>query len=114
VSSEEFTNEFINSIRDGKGDIFRKRYREMDILLVDDIQFLTGKESMHEEFFHTFKTTVMHADRKIRADGRAPLHLQAGHRTHEPHQERRAKNDDIASALGTTDIPRSPTSSSRS
>uniref|UniRef100_UPI002A802B09 chromosomal replication initiator protein DnaA n=1 Tax=Streptomyces sp. CRN 30 TaxID=3075613 RepID=UPI002A802B09 len=50
VSSEEFTNEFINSIRDGKGDSFRKRYREMDILLVDDIQFLADKESTQEEF----------------------------------------------------------------
>ncbi|GAA5706185.1 hypothetical protein AQJ43_37005 [Streptomyces avermitilis] len=125
VSSEEFTNEFINSIRDGKGDTFRKRYREMDILLVDDIRFLADKEPTQEEFFHTFNTTGMHADHKIRADGRAPLHLQPGHRTHEPHQERRAKNDGIAggpgrgaaggsivaSALGTADLTRSPTSS---
>ncbi|GAA2764141.1 hypothetical protein GCM10010103_31820 [Streptomyces paradoxus] len=45
VSSEELTNEFVNDIRDGKGDSFRKRYREMDILLVDDIEFLADKES---------------------------------------------------------------------
>ncbi|MER5698366.1 DnaA/Hda family protein [Streptomyces mirabilis] len=75
VSSEEFTNEFINSMRDGKSDTFRKRYREMDILRVHDIQFLADRESSQEEFFHTFHTTVMHADRKICADGRAPPHL---------------------------------------
>ncbi len=59
VSSEEFTNEFINSMRDGKSDTFRKRNRQMDILRVDDIQFLADRESSQEEFFHTFHTTVM-------------------------------------------------------
>lgn len=56
VTCEKFTNEFIQSIREGRGDKFKNVYRNAYILLIDDVQFLAGKESTQEEFFHTFNT----------------------------------------------------------
>jgi chromosomal replication initiator protein len=77
VSSEEFTNEFINAIRDDRQDRFKRRYRDVDVLLIDDIQFLEGKTQTQEEFFHTFNTLHNANKQIVLTCDRAPKRLEA-------------------------------------
>ncbi|WP_312588859.1 chromosomal replication initiator protein DnaA [Corynebacterium dentalis] len=75
VSSEELTNDFINSISTGARDDFKRRYRNLDLLIVDDAQFLQGKESTQEEFFHTFNALYQTGKQIVLSSDRPPRQL---------------------------------------
>ena len=72
VTSEVFTNELINAIKDNTSDQFRNKYRNIDVLLIDDIQFIAGKERCQEEFFHTFNTLYESGKQIILSSDRTP------------------------------------------
>jgi chromosomal replication initiator protein len=75
VSSEEFTNDFINSIANNRGSAFQARYRDVDVLLIDDIQFLQGRAETQEAFFHTFNTLHDHDKQVVITSDVPPKHL---------------------------------------
>ena len=75
VSSEQFFNEFINGIRQKRMDEFKARYRTIDVLLLDDVQFFEGKEQILEEFFHTFNSLYEAGRQLVISSDRHPKHL---------------------------------------
>jgi len=76
VTSEDFTNEIVNAIKDAKTVNFRNKYRNIDILLIDDIQFIAGKDAVQEEFFHTFNTLRESGKQIILSSDKAPKDIQ--------------------------------------
>ncbi len=72
VTSEKFTNQLINAIKDNKNEVFRNKYRNIDVLLIDDIQFIAGKERIQEEFFHTFNTLFENGKQIIISSDKPP------------------------------------------
>lgn len=76
VTSEDFTNEIVNAIKDAKTVNFRNKYRNIDVLLIDDIQFIAGKDAVQEEFFHTFNTLRENQKQIILSSDKAPKDIQ--------------------------------------